>query len=187
MQVGVDEIVQEYHLHHGLESDPRQLLPVLPRVVPVLPPHEVEHRLPLDESLHEDLPARKTHHRLGEGDLRLPLEVPPEPPEVVRLDPQVELREHDVAELVDAVLHAQVVEVEVGYPLEYHGELVDDVEVEADLLEYVRVLDLDCHGRPGRVEAVGAPESRLVDLRDASGPDGYGGRGGGLAARLPPA
>ena len=88
----MDEIVQEYHLHHGLESDPRQLLPVRPRVILVLPPDEVEHRLALDESLHEDLTAREAHHRLGEGDLRLPLEVPSEPPEVVRLDPQVELR-----------------------------------------------------------------------------------------------
>mmetsp|Transcript_23425 Transcript_23425/g.44464 ORF Transcript_23425/g.44464 Transcript_23425/m.44464 type:complete len:442 (+) Transcript_23425:545-1870(+) len=174
MQVGMNEIMQKYHLHHRLQTDHGELLPVLLRMVLILPLHVVQHGLSLHEPFHQDLPARQAHQRLGERDPRLALEVPAKPLQIVRLHPEVELREHNIPKLIDAVLHAEVIQIQVGNALEKGGHFVHDVKVQADLFEYAGVLDLDGDGGPGGMKTVGGTEAGLIHLRDASGSDGYG-------------
>ena len=71
--------------------------------------------------------------------------------------------QHDVAELIHAVFHAEVVEVEVGNAFEEGCDFVHEIKVEADFFEYVGVLDFDGDGGSGGVETVGGSEAGFVD------------------------
>ena len=98
----------------------------------------------LHEPLHQDVARGKVVHGLGEVHPVVLLEVHPEAGEVLGLAAEVELRDHDLTELLDAVGHGQVLEIEAGEGLEEARDLVEDVEVQLHLLADVRMDDL--HG-----------------------------------------
>mmetsp|Transcript_29964 Transcript_29964/g.63148 ORF Transcript_29964/g.63148 Transcript_29964/m.63148 type:complete len:247 (-) Transcript_29964:1429-2169(-) len=187
MQICMNKIMQKYHLHHRLQPNRRQLLPILPRMLLVLLQHKVQHGLSLHEPFHQHFPGGQSHQRFREGDPRLPVKVPSESLQVVRLHPQIQLGEHNIPELIDAVLHAQIVQIEVGNVFQQGGQLVEDVKVQTDLFEDARMLHLDGDGRAGGVKSVSGTKVGFVHLGDAAGADGDGWRrrGGRRRRRRP--
>mmetsp|Transcript_16897 Transcript_16897/g.25365 ORF Transcript_16897/g.25365 Transcript_16897/m.25365 type:complete len:275 (+) Transcript_16897:435-1259(+) len=170
MQIPMNKVIQENHLHNSLKPKFRQMLSILRGFPPLIT--IIQNRLPMHKRLHQNLLRRQIPNWLRKLHPRIIRKIPPKPPQITRFHPQIQLRQHNIPKLLHGILHGQIIQIQIRHCLHTFRNLVQNVKIHADLVQYMRMGNFDRYIRSLWQQRRIHFQFCLVYLRDASGSNG---------------